>query len=98
VGAPKGYILLTLRVRGERGRWVADCSELGTASCGDTVEQAVDNVKDACIVHLNALEQLGERKKFFREHNIRIQHVPLRAPRKVDIEPGVLTTVHMVPA
>ena len=97
MGSGKGYIMLTLCVRQEGDRWVGDCVELGTASCGDTVERAFDNVKDACIVHLNALEQLGERERFFKQHGIRIRHARPRATSKL-IEPGVFTLMHPVPA
>ena len=96
----QGYILLTLRVRQDDNRYVAECVELGTVSCGETIDEAFDNIKDACTVHLNSLEQLGERQRFFREHNIRIRHVRPESPRKVDITPDVFTATYLqaVPA
>ena len=50
-------IMLT---RGEDGYWVAECSSLpGCISQGKTREQAVENIKEAIIGYLAALESDG---------------------------------------
>ncbi|MBI1319602.1 MAG: hypothetical protein GC168_11745 [Candidatus Hydrogenedens sp.] len=61
------YIQLTLLIDKEEGGYAARCKELGTTSCGDSVEEAADNLRDAIVLHLNTLEELGEREAFFRE-------------------------------
>ena len=48
------------------------CQELGTSSCGDTAEEALENLGDAIEVHINALVETGEYLRVFRERNIRI--------------------------
>lgn len=76
-----GYVELTVIVEREQNQFVSYCPEFDTASCGDTVEEAFENLKDATLVYLNALEETGEREWVFKERNIRIEkHV--RVPHK----------------
>ena len=42
-----GVIVLTTLVEPEGDKYVSWCEELGTASCGDTVEEAFENVLEA---------------------------------------------------
>jgi predicted RNase H-like HicB family nuclease len=39
--------------------YVSKCSELGVASCGDTLEDAVSNLKEAVDLYLENAEVLG---------------------------------------
>ncbi len=39
--------------------YVSKCSELGVASCGDTVEKAVRNLKEAVGLYLENAKELG---------------------------------------
>ena len=71
-----GFIALTLEVTEEAKRFVSRCRELGTASCGDTVDEAFENIKDATIEYLNAIERLGERPRIFKEKGIVLQKKP----------------------
>lgn len=66
------YIVLTVAFRQEEGVWTAECHELGTATFGDTFEEAEQNISEAIELHLNTLEKVGERERFFRENNIKI--------------------------
>jgi predicted RNase H-like HicB family nuclease len=45
----------------EGGLYVADCPEVGTVSQGKTVEEAVDNLKEATELYLEEIppDQLG---------------------------------------
>ena len=61
-----GEVALTAEFELEDGQYVARCVELGTASCGDTVEEAVENIAEAIAVHLNALEKLGQLEEVLR--------------------------------
>jgi hypothetical protein len=68
--APQGFVVLTLRFRSERGRWTGECLELGTATYGRTLKQVHDELIELVTLHLNSLEEVGEREHFFRTHNI----------------------------
>ena len=57
-----GVIVLTTLVEPEGDKYVSWCEELGTASCGDTVEEAFANILEAVEVHLNGLEESGRRE------------------------------------
>lgn len=99
--APHGYILVKVEIQAEDGQFTAYCPELGTASCGDTFEEAAENIKEALCVHLNTLEELGERRNFFKEHNIHLyRKEPTQEAKKrlISIRPGVYTTMQALPA
>lgn len=94
------YITVTVRIQREGEHFSAHCVELGTASCGETLDEAFENIKEAVQVHLNALEKLGERPRFFKEHGIRVKsyHEPGRRvafQRKVYTD--TLTTTCNIP-
>ena len=79
------YVTLTMTVEGADGQYAAHCIELGTASCGDTLDEAFENIKEAVIVDITALEEIGEREHFFNEHGIEIKQrikedIPLIKP------------------
>ena len=67
-----GVIVLTTLVEPEGDKYVSWCEELGTASCGDTVEEAFENVLEAIEVHLNGLEEIGETERVFEERGITV--------------------------
>jgi predicted RNase H-like HicB family nuclease len=71
-----GVIWLVGFVEKEVSQFVSYCRELGTASCGDTVEEAIDNLWDAVDVHIEALIETGELLNYLREKNIRIEIEP----------------------
>ena len=67
-----GTILLTEVIEPEDDQFVAFCPELGTATCGDTVSEALSNLQEAIEVHLNGLEEIGDRQRVFEERGIEI--------------------------
>ena len=67
-----GYITLPFKAHKEEKQYVSECVELGVASCGDTLEEAFKNLKDAVSLYLNTLEEEGERKRVFAERGIQI--------------------------
>lgn len=67
-----GFIVLTIIFKFEDDVWTAECKELGTATFGDTIQEAERDIQEAILLHLNTLEQVGERETFFREHGIEI--------------------------
>ncbi|MCW3130698.1 MAG: type II toxin-antitoxin system HicB family antitoxin [Methanophagales archaeon] len=43
----------------EEGTYVSKCPELGVASCGDTPEEALSNLKEAVELYLDNARELG---------------------------------------
>lgn len=84
-----GYVVLTFKFHKVGRRWTAYCEELGTATFGRSLPEADKKIKEAVVLHLKTLEEVGERDRFFKEHDIAFHHtkpekditvcVPLRA-------------------
>jgi predicted RNase H-like HicB family nuclease len=69
---PAHFVILTCVFRKD-GKWVtAECQELGTAAFGRNIDEAERRLREAILLHLNTLEDVGERARFFREHKIRV--------------------------
>jgi hypothetical protein len=66
-----GYIVLTLKFKKENKRWTAYCEELGTASYGRSLPEADKRLKEAVKLHIQTLEDVGERQRFFKENGIK---------------------------
>ena len=77
----EGFISLTMEVEKEGDQYVSICQELGTASCGDTMEEAFSNLEEAIVVHLNAMEHVGECKRVLAEKGIPVQRRLAGEPR-----------------
>ena len=87
--ASKGYVVLTGTVEPEDGMFVSYCPELGVASCGDTVEEALDNLGDALTVHISALEEIGELERVFHENQLKVITAPTPTESvSVSVPPG----------
>ena len=65
-----GYVVLMFKFQKVGRRWTAYCEELGTATFGRSLSEAEKRIKEAVLLHLNTLEEVGERNRFFKEHNI----------------------------
>ncbi len=50
---------LTATIWEEEGVYVSKCPELGVASCGDTPEGALSNLKEAVELYLDNAKELG---------------------------------------
>jgi len=88
-----GYIQVTVRFATEGKQWAAECLELGTAACGDSLEEAKDAITDLIVLHLNALEDVGTCAKFLKEHGVVIhRHRPKPARTKVPVRTGEFVT------
>ena len=68
------YIRLTNIITKEDKMFFAHCPELDIGSQGETVEEANSNLKDALVLYLNTIEEIGTRKKIFKKKNIKIYH------------------------
>jgi predicted RNase H-like HicB family nuclease len=65
-----GYIKVTLKFLKEGNRWTALCVELGTATFGRSINEAAERIKEAVLLHLNTLEDVGECERFLKKHGI----------------------------
>lgn len=84
--AATGYIILTVQFRKEGRRWTARCLELGTATFGRSLEEAKSRMEEAILLHLNTLEDVGGRERFFAEHKIRVySHRPRFQKTRVNV-------------
>lgn len=82
------FIIVTVKFNQEKDkRWVAECIELGTSSFGDTLGEAEETIRDMIKLHLNTLEDVDERERFFKEHHIKIYKTKppaeVRIPRAI---------------
>ena len=74
-GESTGYIVLTGIVEEEDGQFSSYCRELGTASCGDTITEALENLGDAIELNIEGLEEVGELERTLRERNIKVRYM-----------------------
>lgn len=79
----KSYIVLTLAFKTEGRRWVARCEELGTATFGRSLTEAEKRIKEAVLLHLNTLEDVGELERFLREHKVESHHIKPKVEIKI---------------
>lgn len=75
MGSTDHAILLTQVVTEEDGQYVSHCPELGTVSCGSTIDEAFANLEEAIEVHLNALEEVEELERVFHERGITVMPI-----------------------
>jgi hypothetical protein len=66
----RGFVVLTLAFQRDGRRWLGRCLEIGTSTYGRTLEQTHAELVELVELHLNALEDVGERERFFAEHSI----------------------------
>jgi predicted RNase H-like HicB family nuclease len=60
-----GYVTLLEVVEQEDNQFVSSCSQLGVASCGDTIDEALDNLDEAITLYLNDLVETGHLEEVF---------------------------------
>lgn len=78
----KGYVVLTMKFDREGTKWVGTCVELGTSTFTTTLKKTIEELDNLVVEHLNVLEELGERERFFRKWGIAF-HKTEPAPQKV---------------
>ncbi|HEC87935.1 MAG TPA: hypothetical protein ENI52_01305 [Thermoplasmata archaeon] len=98
-----GYIVVTFSFYQEGKRWVAYCEELGTATFGDSLPEAQRKLSAAVLCHLNTLEDVGERERFFRKYGIKFyEHKPKQKERRITVPLGkdkfIKSFVQKIPA
>ena len=77
-GQPKEAILLTIDFKEYAGQWLAECLELGTATCADTLEVVRQEIRDNVTLQLGSVEELGFMDEYLRERNVPL--IPLETP------------------
>ena len=101
MGSVEGWaVVLTCVAEKEGNQFVSYCEELGTSSCGDTIEEAFENIEEAVEVHLDALDEAGELGRVFRERAIEVHQLPLSqpVPRAIPVGKLVKTIQRQIPA
>lgn len=94
----QGVVVLTMVVEEEDGQFVSYCEELGTSSCGDTIQEAFENIEEAVEVHLSALSEVGELHRVFEEKDIVVLRPPVSSPyRVIPMGKVVKATQHEIP-
>jgi hypothetical protein len=79
--AYKIAVLLTLEFKKKRRIWVGKCLELGTATFGDSLEAAKQELIDLTVIHLNGLEEAGLRERIFDARGVKVyKAIPPAAP------------------
>jgi len=86
------FVQLTFKFKKEGKKWSAYCEELGTSTYANKIEEAKERIKEAVLLHLNTLEELGERERFFKENKIELlkckpkrKNISFSAPISSDI-------------
>ena len=64
------YITLTFKIDPEDALFVSSCPDLGIFSQGDTIDEALANIKDAAATLLQELDEFGEVDAFLSERHI----------------------------
>lgn len=88
----EGYVVVTGTLEREGDQFVSYCPEFGTSSCGDSSDEAFENLGDAIKVHIDAMHETGELARFFRERNIRVDLHPPAEELLIRVRPGKVFT------
>ena len=96
--ADGGYVVLTGYTEPEDDGFNAYCPELGVATCGDTVEEALDNLGDAIGLQVLELADIGRLERDLREKGITVKAGPLPAESVIAPVPvGKTIRVYVLP-
>ena len=66
----KGKNQLSFEIELEEGGYAAHCIEIGTVSCGDTEEEALQNVREATDEYVAYLRESGKLQAFLLERGL----------------------------
>jgi hypothetical protein len=67
------FVLLTLVFKKKRKNWVGKCLELGTATSSDSLAATRRELLELVALHLNAVEEAGERERYFAQRGITVR-------------------------
>ena len=66
------HIIVTTLIERDGGQYASICPELGVASCGDSIQEAINNLDDAIELYLDHLESAGFLSRVFAEKGIEL--------------------------
>ena len=93
-----GYVVLTGTVQWDEVAYWSRCPELGVASCGDTVEEALDNLGEALAIFFEDLADIGTLDQELREKGLAVKTGPLPAESvTVPVPVGKTIRVYLLP-
>jgi len=75
---------------------MSKCVELGTASRGESEEEALQNIHDANLLYLNTLEQLGECAEALNRLGVAV-HRGEAALRRITCPPNQTVASQVIP-
>ena len=68
--AEVSVIILTADLKQERTKWLAECLELGTATYGETLDEARNDLLEAVTLQLNEVQQMGFIEDYLVDHGV----------------------------
>ena len=71
-----GYVVLTGTVQWDEVAYWSRSPELGVASCGDTIEEALDNLGEALAIFFEDLADIGTLDRELREKGLAVNTGP----------------------
>ena len=96
--AEGGYVVLTGTVQWDEVAYWSRCPELGVASCGDTIEEALDNLGEALELQLLALADIGRLERDFQENGLAVKTGPRPTESVVVSVPlGKILRIYVLP-
>jgi len=97
--ALKEFVVLTMEFSKEGATWLGFCRELGTATDGRTLPQVEKELMKLVLLHLNGLEDIGEREKLFKERRIKVyqRDVPAEVLTEVPTQVNTFVQVKSIP-
>ena len=69
-------VVLTLLVWQEDDYWAGECVELGTVTDGPSVDAVIEELQELVTIHLNGLEDIGERERVFWGRCLAVYRTP----------------------
>lgn len=92
------FVILTLSYHKEQHNWVGECLETGTSTYGRVFTKVHDELIELIELHLNELEAVGERARFFTENGIKlyIDDAPTEIQQTVHVDSEKLIEAHRV--
>jgi predicted RNase H-like HicB family nuclease len=81
------------------GGFVSRCPEFAIASEGDSIDEALFNIREALDVYLETLVELGDLDKVLAQRSLKVFDTPPESAVSLDVTPGqiVATIVAAVP-
>jgi predicted RNase H-like HicB family nuclease len=93
------YIRVTVRIapgEEDEGGFFAVAPDLGVASQGESIDEALANVEEAIDEFIAGLDELGELQSFLHQRDVLVHPVPPETSYPVEVSSGEVVTVLVV--